>query len=62
MAEIDEEEIYHSIRIREDRKVLPFKREREPDVYKKALEDITKANTAGEMLDIAYRVLSENRS
>lgn len=61
MAEIDEEEIYHSIRIRENRKFPLFNREREPDVYKKALEDITKANTAGEMLDIAYRVLSENR-
>lgn len=58
---MDEEQIYHSIRMREDRKVVPFEREREPDVYRKALEDITKADTAGQMLAIAYRVLSENR-
>lgn len=34
----------------------------ERDAYKRALWDITKAATVGEMLDIAHRVLSENRS
>jgi mevalonate kinase len=34
----------------------------ERDAYKQSLEDITKAATVGEMLDIAHRVLSENKS
>lgn len=34
----------------------------ERDAYKQALWDITKASTVGEMLDIAHRVLSENKS
>lgn len=34
----------------------------ERDVYKQALLDITKVTTVGEMLDIAHRVLSENKS
>lgn len=33
----------------------------ERDAYKKALEDITKATTVGKMLEIANRVLAENR-
>lgn len=31
------------------------------EAYKQALWDITKAATVGEMLDIAHRVLMENR-
>ena len=31
------------------------------EVYKQALWDITKAATLGEILDIAHRVLSENK-
>jgi hypothetical protein len=58
---MDEEEIYHSIRMREDRKHKSFEIGREGEVYRKALVDITNANTAGQMLAIAYRVLSENR-
>lgn len=33
----------------------------ERDAYKQALLTITKANTVGEMLDIAHRVLLENK-
>lgn len=33
----------------------------ERDAYKKALEDITKAVTVKDMLNIAYSVLAENR-
>jgi hypothetical protein len=46
------------VHYREKRKDLSDER----DAYKRALWDITKANTVGEMLDIAHRVLSENRS
>ena len=54
---MDEERVIGIQRMREDIKA----RSLECDAYKKALEDITKAVTVGEMLDIAYRVLAENR-
>ena len=34
---------------------------RERDAYKKALEDILKAHTVGRMIEIADRVLKENK-
>ena len=54
---MDEERVIGIQRMREDIKA----RSLECDAYKKALEDITKAATVGEMLDITYRVLAENR-
>ena len=54
---MDEERVIGIQRMREDIKA----RSLECDAYKKALENITKANTVGEMLTIAYGVLSENR-
>lgn len=33
----------------------------ERDAYKQALEDIIKAHTVGKMIEIANRVLNENR-
>jgi hypothetical protein len=59
---MDEENVIGIQKMRESNKFHRFNLEKECDAYKKALEDITKANTVGEMLDIAYRVLSENRS
>ena len=59
---MDEERLIGIQKIFKDKKDLKsFERERSSEVYKKALEDITRADTAGQMLDIAYRVLSENR-
>ena len=54
---MDEERVIGIQKMREDIKA----RSLECDAYKKALEDITKADTAGQMLVIAYRVLEENR-
>ena len=45
------------VHYREKRKTV----EEEKNEYKKALEDITKATTVMQMIDIAYRVLAENR-
>jgi hypothetical protein len=58
---MDEETLIGIQKMREDNKWHRFTLEKENEAYKKALEDITKAITVREMLDIAYRVLSENR-
>ena len=58
---MDEEYQMHQllglVHYREKRKTI----EEENNEYRKALENITKAETVKQMLDIAYRVLSENR-
>lgn len=58
---MDEDTLIGIQKMREDNKWHRFNLEKENEAYKKALENITKAATVGEMLDIAYRVLSENR-
>lgn len=66
----NEEEIYHSILLREQYRAMAEQFEKELDIeereynrekaYKKALEDILKASTVGDMIRIADRVLKEN--
>jgi hypothetical protein len=56
---MDEETIIGIQKMRERKEVKPL--EKEGEVYRKALVDITNADTAGQMLAIAYRVLQENR-
>ena len=58
---MDEESIIGIQKMREENKWHRFNVDKECEAYKKALEDITKADTAGQMLAIAYRVLEENR-
>jgi dsDNA-binding SOS-regulon protein len=58
---MDEENVIGIQRMREINRHHRFNVDKECDAYKKALEDITKADTAGQMLAIAYRVLEENR-
>jgi len=62
----NEEEIYHSILLREQYRAMAEQYERELDtdecnVYKKALEDILKATTVADMVRIADKVLKENK-
>lgn len=56
---MDEETIIGIQKMRERKEIKPL--EKEGEVYRKALVDITNADTAGQMLAIAYRVLQENR-
>ena len=58
---MDEERLIGIQKMREDNKWHRFNVEKECEAYKKALEDITNADTVGQMLTIAYRVLEENR-
>jgi dsDNA-binding SOS-regulon protein len=58
---MDEDTLIGIQKMREDNKWHRFTIEKECEAYKKALEDITNADTAGQMLTIAYRVLEENR-
>ena len=58
---MDEERLIGIQKMREDNKWHRFNVEKECEAYKKALEDITNVDTAGQMLTIAYRVLEENR-
>jgi|688.fasta_scaffold54861_12 hypothetical protein len=59
---MDDEDSLHQllglVHYREKRKDVYEER----DGYRQALVDITKAATVGEMLDIAHRILSENKS
>ena len=59
---MDEESVIGIQKMREQNRWHRFNVDKECEAYKKALEDITKVNTVGEMLDIAHRVLSENKS
>lgn len=66
----NEEEIYHSILLREKYRAMAEELERELDkeaeafsreqIYKKALENILKATTVADMVRIADAVLREN--
>jgi len=58
---MDEESIIGIQKMREQNRWHRFTVDKECEAYKKALVDITNANTAGQMLAIAYRVLEENR-
>jgi hypothetical protein len=58
---MDENTLIGIQKMREDNKWHRFNLDKECEAYKKALEDITNADTAGQMLTIAYRVLEENR-
>lgn len=68
----NEEEIYHSILLREQYRAMAEDLERELDAeeaeynreqaYKKALEEILKSSTVGDMVRIADRVLKENKT
>jgi hypothetical protein len=58
---MDEENIIGMQKMREEKKWHRFNVDKECEAYKKALEDITNADTVGQMLTIAYRVLQENR-
>lgn len=68
----NEEEIYHSILLREQYRAMAEDLERELDAeeaeynreqaYKKALEEILKSSTVGDMVRIADRVLKENKA
>lgn len=56
----DEEQLHQllgQVHYREKRKDV----HKERDEYKKALEDILNAHTVGKMIEIADRVLKENR-
>jgi hypothetical protein len=58
---MDENTLIGIQKMREDNKWHRFNVDKECEAYKKALEDITNADTAGQMLTIAYRVLEENK-
>lgn len=68
----NEEEIYHSILLREQYRAMAEQFERELDMeeatynrellYKKALEDILKATTVADMVRIADTVLKQNKA
>lgn len=68
----NEEEIYHSILLREQYRAMAEQFERELDreeatynrelFYKKALEDILKATTVADMIRIADTVLKQNKA
>jgi hypothetical protein len=58
---MDENTLIGIQKMREDNKWHRFNLDKECEAYKKALEDITNADTAGQMLTIAYRVLEENK-
>lgn len=67
----NEEEIYHSILLREQYRAMAERYERELDMeeaeynreqlYRKALEDILKATTVADMVRIADSVLKSNK-
>ena len=59
---MDQDTIVGIQKMREHKPTTVYDIMDERDAYKQALCDITKAATVGEMLDIAHRVLSENKS
>jgi hypothetical protein len=59
---MDQDTIVGIQKMREHKPTTVYDLMDERDAYKQALWDITKAATVGEMLDIAHRVLSENKS
>jgi hypothetical protein len=59
---MDQDTIVGIQKMREHKPTTVYDIMDERDAYKQALQDITKATTVDEMLDIAHRVLSENKS
>jgi|DEB3_MinimDraft_2_1074329.scaffolds.fasta_scaffold85295_2 mevalonate kinase len=59
---MDQDTIVGIQKMREHKPTTVYDIMDERDAYKQALQDITKAATLDEILDIAHHVLSENKS